>query len=131
MEELAAWADSLARAVRALDQEIGNLVPWAMLESPPSSMTGDEHPDIASHWASLKKLHAPVPSLSANLAWCTHTLADIRRLRSRVRAAELGEDGASAIRWLERFSQRVSASWVASEGLHSQAHQALRTRATF
>ena len=121
VEELSAWADSLARAVRALEQDIGNLVPWAnMLEAPPALMTGAEHPDIASHWASLKKLHAPVPSLSANLAWCTHTLAEIRRLRSRVRAAALGEEGASAIRWLERFSRRVSASWVASENLHTR-----------
>ncbi len=121
VEELSAWADSLARAVRALEQDIGNLVPWAtMLEAPPALMTGAEHPDIASHWASLKKLHAPVPSLSANLAWCTHTLAEIRRLRSRVRSASLGEEGASAIRWLERFSQRVSASWVACETLQTR-----------
>jgi cellobiose phosphorylase len=121
VEELASWADSLARAVQSLDHELGSLAPWAtMLESPPELLTGDKQPEISSHWARLKKLPDPIPSLNSTLEWCNRSIADIRRLRARIVAAELGNDGGTAIRWLEELSHRVSASWAASEALRSK-----------
>ena len=60
IEEAASWADSLARAVRALDHEISSLVPWAeMLMSPPSLLVDGKHPEIAAQWSRLEKLPDP------------------------------------------------------------------------
>ncbi|MEO5951147.1 MAG: hypothetical protein ABIQ44_01645, partial [Chloroflexia bacterium] len=71
VEELAAWADSMARAVQGLDQDMRGLVPWAnMLESAPDLLTGDKQPQIANQWANLKKLPDPVPSINSAIAWC-------------------------------------------------------------
>jgi cyclic beta-1,2-glucan synthetase len=79
------------------------------------------HPDIASHWATLTKLPDPVPSLSGNLTWCVRSLTEIRRLRARIQDVQPGEgetpDRRDALRWLEGFSRRVSASWATSEAL--------------
>ena len=124
VEDLAYWTDSLARAAQALDVEMGSLVPWVgMLESPPSLFMGEEQPEISSHWARLRKLPDPVPSVSDTLAWCASCIPDIRRLRARIRDTSLGEEGAAgaaAIRWLEELSRRVSASWAANQALVSK-----------
>ncbi|HET9494407.1 MAG TPA: glucoamylase family protein, partial [Chloroflexia bacterium] len=122
--DLAYWADGLARAARALDATTNNLVPWAgMLESPPPLLSGGAHPDIAAHWARLKKLPGPVPSLKDTLQWCEGCLPDIRRLRARVNAAGLGDEGAAALRWLERLSQNVSASWAEIDALSNRLNK--------
>src|SRR5205807_343503 len=91
---------------------------WTMDDGPTTIVNRAE---IAAHWARLRKLSEPGPSLSGTLAWCTACIPEIRRLRARVRDAELGEEGASersdALRWLEGLSRRISASWAASEAL--------------
>ena len=119
--DLAYWTDSLARAAQALDVELGSLAPWSgMLESPPSLLIGEAQPEISGHWARLRKLPNPVLSVSDTLDWCANCLTEIRRLRARIRDASLGEEGASAIRWLEELNQRVSASSAASQALVSR-----------
>ncbi len=134
VDELASWADTLARAVQALEQEITSLMPWAaMLESPPELLTGDKQPEIASHWARLKMLPGPegrpgpIPSLSSTLAWCTRSIADIRRLRARIKAAGTqgvpGAEGVAALRWLDELGRRVSGSWVANDAAISKLHK--------
>jgi cyclic beta-1,2-glucan synthetase len=135
VDELACWTDTLVRAVQALDQEISNLIPWAaMLESPPELLTDNKQPEIASHWARLKKLpvpegsSGPIASLSSMLAWCTGSIADIRRLRARIKDTQLGDEGAAALRWLEELGRRVSGSWVANEAAISKLNK-LVTRA--
>ncbi|MEP6775351.1 MAG: glucoamylase family protein, partial [Chloroflexota bacterium] len=124
LEELVYWADSLARAVRSLEQELGSVVPWAsMLAYPPALLVDEARPEIAAHWARLKTLQG-VPSYSDILQWCAAATPEIRRLRARIRDGNVGmansqtdaeSETAAALRWLEMLSQRVSSAWAASE----------------
>jgi cyclic beta-1,2-glucan synthetase len=72
------------------------------------------------------RLPGPVPSLGDLLQWCASCVPDIRRLRARILAADLGKSQArelertDALSWLDRLGQSISGSRAAIETLSTK-----------
>ncbi len=128
--DLRYWAGALVTQIAGYSDDCAALLPWVgLLADPPEGLQDLARRLLGEAFASEPAWVGPLatdapppiwpqPSPAGNLIWCAHRLPAIRRMRQAVRRQELdAPDETTALAWLDRLQESLTAAWTASEQL--------------